>query len=236
MNSSETQDDFSNIVDYVRDTGKAYWTEGFSFYLYGLIKMIKPKMVVEFGTGYGTTCFLAAQACKENNFGKVISIDDGSDWNENCKYQDFLSEKISEYRLSNFLNIENYKINFNNLASLNHLDEVNIVFNDIDCSPYCFFAILKWLIPRTKTASYFIIDRGATYWPNYCAMELSIEQLNSGKIPKVLYDIIDNKPQFQELIKRFKFSTQYVLKTVNQGSDQDSFAVLKIEDYNIGYF
>jgi len=52
MNSSETQDDFSNIVDYVRDTGKAYWTEGFSFYLYGLIKMIKPKMVVEFGTGY----------------------------------------------------------------------------------------------------------------------------------------------------------------------------------------
>jgi uncharacterized protein (DUF2236 family) len=67
-------------------------------------------------------------------------------------------------------------------------------------------------------------------------MELSIEQLNSGKIPKVLYDIIDNKPQFQELIKRFKFSTQYVLKTVNQGSDQDSFAILKIEDYNIGYF
>jgi len=51
-----------------------------------------------------------------------------------------------------------------------------------------------------------------------------------------LYDIIDNKPQFQELIKRFKFSTQYVLKTVNQGSDQDSFAILKIEDYNIGYF
>ena len=123
-----------------------------------------------------------------------------------------------------------------NLTSLNHLDEVNIVFNDIDCSPYYFFAILKWLIPRTKTASYFIIDRGATYWPNYCAMELSIEQLNSGKIPKVLYDIIDNKPQFQELIKRFKFSTQYVLKTVNQGSDQDSFAILKIEDCNVGYF
>ena len=112
---------------------------------------------------------------------------------------------------------------------------MTILFNDINTSPHYFLTILSWLLPRIKNECYFIIDKGATYWPNYCIVELVVPQLNQGKLPKVLVDLLDNKQEFEELIKKYKFSIQHVIKNVDHGDTQDSFTVIKIEDNNVGY-
>lgn len=225
-----------DIIEYTNNTNNHYNTSGFSFYLYGLIKMIKPLTVIELGTGVGTTCFLAAQACKENNKGKVITVDNGQDY-IHSKFNinvDFERQK-KQFELSNFLELRQVDINLNTLADLDDVRQVDILFNDIDCAPHYALTVLSWLLPRVKDECYFIIDRAATFWPTYCAIELTLSQLNHGKIPKVLLDAVEDKQKFKNLVDRFRFSVQYVLKNDDIDDEQDSFAVIKIEENNIGY-
>jgi hypothetical protein len=227
---------FINIAEYSKLTDFHYGTGGFSFYMYGLIKMIKPKIVLELGTGVGTTCFLAAHGCKENGVGKVITVDNGIDESQS-KFNldvDFNSLK-TKFELDNFLELRNIKLDLNNLNELCDIDEVSILFNDISCAPHHFLTILKWLLPRVKNECYFIIDRGATFWPNYCVVELVIPQLNQGKVPKILSELINNTDEFEKLIKKYKFSIQHVIKSVDENDSQDSFTIVKIEDNDVGY-
>lgn len=228
-----TKNTFNEINEYVKSVGHIYETEGFAFYLYGLIKMTKPRVVVELGTGHGATAFLAAQACKENNQGQIISLDDGSQWPEDFDYGLFISQKINEFQLNPYLDFRKTELNLTTLKQISDLQEVNIIFNDINAQPRYFFSILTWLLPRINQEAYFFIDRGATFWPNYCAIELTLEKLNLGKIPKSLLEFVsaEDRKLFSDLVKKYKFSVQYVKK--NNQTDQDSFALIKIEDYDI---
>lgn len=223
------------INKYVKEYGKYHGTEGFSYYLYGLIKMIKPENIIELGTGYGVTAFMAAQACKENNFGKVITIDDGSHYQENFNYNNFIQDKINIFNLENYIEYKNIKLNLEEFNQLNDIKNVDIIFNDIDCNPIYFVSVLKWLLPRLKEHTYFFIDRGATYWPNYCMIELILNELNKGKIPTILYENDELLFSSQKnIVRKYKFFSHYVKKNIND-KVQDSFALIKIEKNNISY-
>jgi tRNA A58 N-methylase Trm61 len=227
----EEKDNFLNITKYVKQVGHIYETGDFSFYFYGLLKMIKPQVVVELGTGYGATAFLAAQALKENGKGKVISHDDGSQWQENYNYENFIGEKVKEFELAEQLDFRKKNLDLITLNELKDLKEINVIFNDINAQPKYFFSILNFLLPRINKEVYFFIDRGATFWPNFCAIELTLEKLNYGKIPRSIYQFVENAKEFEELIKKYKFSVQYVKQDTD--SDQDRFAVIKIEEFDI---
>jgi hypothetical protein len=226
---------FIKVYDYVINHNK-YETSDFSFYLYGLLKMIKPNNFIELGTGYGTTSFLAAQAFKENNFGKVITIDDGSQWEEKTNYKNFINDKIKELNLKKFIEFKNIKLNLFKLNELNNLDFIDIIFNDINCDPTYFASILKLLILKTRKESYFLIDRGATYWPSYCAIELILNNLNKNKIPKFILDLPGDNNKLEKIINKFNFYVMYIKKN-NMIDDitQDSFAVIKIQENNVEY-
>jgi|TARA_B110000908_G_scaffold168594_1_gene223833 hypothetical protein len=227
---------FDKIIKHTRDTDGHYNTSGFSFYLYGLIKMIKPSSVVELGTGLGTTAFLAAQACKENNKGKVVTVDNGQDTvYSNFSLPNDFTKLQTEFKLDNFLEFRNINLDLTTLQGLEDIPSIDILFNDIDCGPHYFLTLLKWILPRVDKECYFIIDQGATYWPNYCAVELTLPILNQGKIPSILLDMIEDKEQFKSLLEKFKFSVQHILKGDTSDNLQDSFSVIKIEENNIGY-
>ena len=46
-----------------------------------------------------------------------------------------------------------------------------------------------------------------------------------------MYQFIENPEFFENLLKKYKFSVQYIKKDTS--SDQDSFAVIKIEEFDI---
>jgi hypothetical protein len=193
--------------------------------------MIKPLTVVEFGTGFGTTSFMAAQGCKENGFGTVLTIDDGSQNNFVENYSQFIKNKIIEFGLTEHIQFFNETLNWQNMNTFKFVKDVGIVFNDIDGSPKAFFDVLVWLLPRKNKECYFFIDRGATFLDNYYIMQNTIRELNNGRIPKYMLDVCEDKKQLEEIIKTTKFSTHCVKKHQSISSTQDSFAIIKMEEF-----
>ena len=63
-----------------RLAGPVYGTESRSLFFYGLFRMIRPKRVLELGTGLGASAFLIAQAMEENGLGHLWSVDNGEQW------------------------------------------------------------------------------------------------------------------------------------------------------------
>lgn len=55
------------------DPGSCFENEG--RYLYKTVREMRPKVIAEVGTFYGTSATWMALACKHNGFGKVYSID-----------------------------------------------------------------------------------------------------------------------------------------------------------------
>lgn len=212
------------LKQYLKELPKTYYTEDFSYYMYGLVKMTKPKVFVELGTGYGVTAFAVATAMKENGFGEVITLDDGSQ--NDISYFSYINNKINEFGFDNvkFVN----KTLDGKLDSINefNVNDVGIVFNDINCHYNTLPVILAWLLPRKADECYLIIDRLASIPEFYEATRSFVNDLNSNKTPKRLLELTENKDKLIEAIKQTRFSLSHVRKV---GSKQDSFAVLKME-------
>jgi hypothetical protein len=64
--------------------GPFYGSEDQAVLLYSLVKMYRPRAVLELGTGLGVSSYWIAQALKENGEGQLLSVDDGSHWNEDA--------------------------------------------------------------------------------------------------------------------------------------------------------
>lgn len=221
------------LLDYVQSTHSKYITGDFSHYLYGFVKMIKPRVVVEFGTGYGTTAFLTAQALKENIYGQLHTIDDGSFWDETIDYKTFINEKIQEFELNVNLNFYPQTLNFTTFEPFNDLTGIEVLFNDIDCNPEYIVNTLTWLMPRLHETKpcYFFIDGSSTYWPAYSMLEMLIKSLNEKNIPKKMLDFFGDDEELHKLMRNKVFTLVHFKK--DEDSAQNGFSMIKIENKNV---
>jgi len=221
------------LLEYVNSTHSKYITGDFSHYLYGFVKMIKPSVVVEFGTGYGTTAFLTAQALKENIYGQLYTIDDGSFWDETVDYKTFIDEKVKEFQLDVNLNFYSQSLDFTTFEPLNDLGNIEVLFNDIDCNPEYIVNTLAWLMPRIhkNKPCYFFIDGASTYWPSYSMLELLIKSLNEKNIPKKMLDFFGDDDELHKLMRNKVFTLVHFRK--DEESAQNGFSMIKIEDKNV---
>ena len=212
------------LKQYLNELPKTYYTEDFSYYMYGLTKMTKPKVFVELGTGYGVTAFAVATAMKENGYGKVITLDDGSQ--NDMNYNKFINNKIEEFKLDN-IKFVNKTLN-GKLDDIEEFDvnDIGIVFNDINCHFDTLPVILAWLLPKKADECYLIIDRLASIPEYYEATRSFVNDLNSNKIPRRLIELSRNETMLIDAVKRTRFTLSHVRKV---GSKQDSFAILKME-------
>ena len=221
------------LLEYVNSTHSKYITGDFSHYLYGFVKMLKPKVVVEFGTGYGTTAFLTAQALKENIYGQLYTIDDGSFWDETIDYNTFINEKIKEFELDVNLNFYNKTLDFKTFKPFDELKNIEVLFNDIDCNPEYIVNTLAWLMPRIHEDKpcYFFIDGASTYWPAYSMLEILIKSLNEKNIPKKMLDFFGDDDELHRLMRNKVFTLVHFKK--DEDSAQNGFSMIKIENKNV---
>jgi hypothetical protein len=71
---------WEGLLKLREDLGPIYGSEDLCVLLYSLARRDKPRSIVEIGTGLGVcTCWIA-NALRENGFGRILSTDDGRDF------------------------------------------------------------------------------------------------------------------------------------------------------------
>lgn len=231
---------FAKIKHFSDKVGIIYGTEDFGIYLYSIVKMIKPKTVLELGTGLGTTTVWTALALQENQYGTIHTIDDGSEWNhlKHAKdvikefyqedYSEYISNLIEYFELTDQISFYNKKIN-----KLNYLNNIDILFCDYSHGPYSVIKLLADYMGRMNENSFIFIDSASTYYSSFHTLESLIGCLNTQKIPKTLYEMIDTEDL--ELVKQkistSKFDITHLIE--NKNRNQNSTCQIKISPIDI---
>ena len=194
--------------------GPVFGTENICTFLYSLVKMQRPRSIVELGTGLGVSSFWMAFAAKQNSFGHVWTVDDFGIWAAEDSLMDTVCAGLreagfgpitastpSEYfdSLTTVLQLEDWLTVIHTRMDLEdpeHFDRydfldkqpIDLLFSDFMHGPKDILALLAHFLPRMAAASSIFIDSASTIWSSYLLLEMLVAQLNCGKVPKALQD------------------------------------------------
>ncbi|MGH6717822.1 MAG: class I SAM-dependent methyltransferase [Alphaproteobacteria bacterium] len=192
--------------------GPVYGSETIALMLYALIRRERPRAIVELGTGLGVSALWMAQAVKENGFGKVWTIDDGSHWTD----RDHLRRALAPLAgAAPFDRLDLASLDYPGVirglidglglgahASFlhEHLDlgvatdftpsrhaflaePIDLIFLDIFRTPEPILDTLFYFLPYTAPCVSVFIDSASTSAVSYLFLETLVDQLNHGKVP-----------------------------------------------------
>ena len=213
--------------------GEYYGTEYFSYLLYSLVRMERPKTIVELGTGLGTTSCMMAQALKENGKGTLWAIDNGEDWKTNPlyanqSYEDFFQDLLKKLNLEKIVKFKNTTLT--NESFFNPRKPIDMIFCDAhDSSAQGCVSLLKYYLPLMSDYSSIFIDRSSTINHAYLMLEQLIGYLQQGKIPASL------RSKNLKSIAHLKFTLVHLAETkeAKKNKQQNSTAWIKIEPADV---
>jgi hypothetical protein len=242
-------DSFEKLRRVNRILGPTYGTEHFSIFLYSLVRIQRPRTMVELGTGLGVSAFWMGHAATENRVGHVYTVDDfqsfdmaalRSQFNRaNLGNIDGSSPKAYFYSVARILGIQKRVTFINrtiNLEDRNHFSgypfsrrPIDLVFSDFVHGPEHILQILGQFLPRMAASASIFIDSAPTYWPSFLLFEHLVTQLNSGKVPLGLQNqcYMDLGPIVR--------SRRFTLVSLTESADraQNATSWLKIEPLDI---
>ena len=245
----DTQDRRSNLLQLTDVIGEAFGTEDLCLLLFSLVRMHAPEVIVELGTGYGTSAFWMALAADINGQGQVWTVDDLSQVEGYprllAKHRSRLvgtvwegvsaasgAECMAEIRrilgLEERLTFIHRKMN---LVEPSHFDAydfpspVDLLFSDFNHGPSAILDVLGHFLPRMAGASSMFIDGASTSWPSYLLLENLVDQLNRGTIPALLQDRCS--ADLRAVLESRRIVLVHLTKT--QKHSKNSTAWLKLE-------
>jgi Methyltransferase domain len=200
----------SGLIDFI---GPVFGTEHFSLFLYSLVRLHAPRIIVELGTGLGASAFSMALAAKRNRVGHVWTVDDlelferdeavvakvlthlQREWLTSTSIQNgkqYLMEVSRVLDVREYITFVHEKIE---LSDPRHFDSypfsnerIDLLFADFKHGPDDILRILGHFLPRMSPASSIFIDSASTFWSSYLLLEQLVGQLNAGKVPKALQE------------------------------------------------
>ena len=226
---------FAGIKEFTDNIGSIYGTEDFAIYFYSIVKMTRPKTILELGTGLGTTTLWTALALQENNNqGQIYTVDDGSEWKSISQVKDRIGthyrEIYTEYidHISKYFNLENNIKFFNQTIDKIDIHDIDILFCDYAHGPYAIVKLLADYIPRMNETSFIYVDSASTFYSSYHTLESIVSIFNQGKLPKTLIELVDDqdKDKFVQFVQNSKFELTHIVE--NKYRNQNSTAQIKI--------
>tara|TARA_A100001391_G_scaffold31223_1_gene16686 strand:- start:856 stop:1647 length:792 start_codon:yes stop_codon:yes gene_type:complete len=217
-----------------------YGKERFCYFLYSLIKMEQPNTVLELGTGLGTCTFLMAQALKENNKGKIWTVDNGEEWNKKDHldevyetHKDFFDSFTKRFDLQNFIQlVSDFDVRKNIVFNPNK--KIDLLFSDIiDADVLGCINILRGYLPLMSSRSSIFIDRASTINHTFLFLEKIINDIQMNKINGCLLNGLpeESKDLIYKLVEKSKFTLVHLVENNNNKKHkiQNSTAWIKIE-------
>ena len=225
---------------------EVYGKENFCYLIYSLIKMQKPETIIELGTGLGTTALMIAQALKENNKGKIWTVDNGKDWEETKTswiktkfktHEDYFNDVIKKFKLKKYIELLN--IDLDNNLFIDTGRKIDLVFCDAtDAGAMGCINLLKAYLPNMNTESSIFIDRASTINHSFLLLEKVINDLQNNKIPNILLNGLnkDDENNFIKFVSKSKFTLIHLTEKNDQKKNnkmQNSTAWIKIEPVDV---
>ncbi len=236
--------------EYKHELAQEYGTENFSLFLYALVKMAKPKVLLELGTGAGVTAFLAAQAMKENGFGTVYTVDNVSQWSDTkayiqeyfqlkeVDYPTFIQLALRTFGLEQHLRYANVDISAERPYMPPGVDKLDMVY--IDClgaNVQNVANTLAYYLPRMNVYSSVFWDCTSTVNHTFLFFTYAVRELNAGKIPVFLLRGLN--PQelsaLEVLVRNCKFTLVHLTDDsrgkVNKHQNSRTWLKIELNDF-----
>ena len=238
--------DFNNTLtkDKTKTLAEIYGKEKFCYFIYSLIKMQQPEVILELGTGFGSSALFIAQALKENKKGKLLTVDNGEDWDKmklNLKkkynsHKDFFNSCLNKFKLKDFVHFEQFDLN--KTFVINPNKTIDILFCDAtDSSASGCIKILKSYLPLMSSNSSIFIDRASTINHSYLMLENIINNFNNNKIPQALLASLTQEEiqKIQKIVVDSKFTLVHLVENMDKKVNklQNSTAWIKIEPVDV---
>ncbi len=234
---------FARLREFSIRIGRVYGTEDWSIFLYSLVRLHKPMVVVELGTGYAVTAFWMAQGLKENQQGHLWTLDDGRGFEYPVRDDlTFVMNEIpmsqrraalKEYfdRMSKQLELEGtMTLLTDSMPPFPEVEEkIDLLFSDFDHGPKTVLSLLAFYLPRMSAFSSILVHSGSSHLETYLTLEQTVEYLNQGKVPLALLERVpaEARDSLVEFVRRSDF--QLIHLTTPQKVHQNSTAWLKVQ-------
>ncbi len=231
------------LLEYARDLGPEYGTDVSSIYLYAMVRLQRPEVVLELGAGLGTCAYLMAQAVKENGVGHVWTVDDGSHWPTTSLhdgvrrragdgtpgYGDYIRGQARALGVAD--NITLIEASVPPYPAPN--SSIDLLFSDFRHDPQGIIGLFATYLPRMSAASSIYVDSASTYYPSYLLLEQLVGMFNRGIVPQHLLGAAGraNADKLLELVPRRRFTLVHITEPAAQ--EQNSMAWLKIEPQDL---
>jgi predicted O-methyltransferase YrrM len=223
------------LKQFTDRAGLIYGTEDWCLWLYALVKMQRPKTILELGTGALVSTLWLGRAAKENGVGHVWTVDDGRDWPLVFERQSgaFPQETITPDFADFFRRIVG-KFGFE--QQITHLacsmppfpeleDPIDLLFSDFRHRPEDLVEILAFYLPRLNDAGSVFLDSASTHYPSYALLEAITLQLNAGKIPDLLWQRIEpaRREPSLEWVRRRSFQLVHLVESKQRAQNSTAW-------------
>jgi predicted O-methyltransferase YrrM len=234
---------FSRLKNFTDNIGPVYGTEDWCLWLYALVKMQRPNNVLELGTGLGACALWIALGLKENGVGKVFTVDDGRDWptvvqntpelftpaQRAMDFSAYLASLQTEFGLEDWLQPVH-----GSMPPLPAFDQpIDLLFSDFSHGPNELLQILGQYLPGMSASSSVFLDSASTSFASYAMLELLVQQLNAGKIPRMLLTQVGAQRQgaLWEQVRTSRYDLIHMVE--RKARAQNSTAWLKIQPVDL---
>lgn len=200
-----------SLKDFTDRVAQIHGTEDWCVWLYALVKMQRPKTVLELGSGTFATSLWIGQGLKENGAGQIWTVDDGRHWPELfARHESTFApdERHAEYRryaawvIARFNLTDQVLWSEQSMPPFPRTDQpLELLFADFQHSPDKILDLMAFYLPLLAEAGSLFFDSVSTHFASYALLELIVPLLNTGKIPGMLWERIE--PESREGVSRW---------------------------------
>jgi len=228
-------DEIGKLKLFSDRVARFHGTEDWCIWLYALVKMQRPQVIVELGSGTFATTLWLAQAVKENGAGHIWTVDDGRHWpgilkaksdallpeERHARFEDYFSYLVSAFALEKQVTW---------LAQAMPPfpcpgEPIDLLFSDFQHGPENIIDILAFYLPRLAEAGSLFIDSASTHFASYGMLEMLLPLLEAGKIPALLWDRMESscREPTLEWVRRHSFQLVHLVEAKQRAQNSTAW-------------
>lgn len=232
-----------SAFDYARHIGPVFGSEKIAVLLHSLVRIRRPESIIELGCGTGATAFCMAAALRDNDYGRLLTVDNEEAWPA-------VSAKLplAQLGFEPGVGMSAYIAGCAaRLGVASHLtyhrselppypapkERLGLLYVDYNHRPENVARILATYLPIMARTSLIVFDSAATFFPTYQFLENLEHMLAQGRVPDMLLrdQSEDRQRAMTALVSRSRVRLMHFVES--DKAEQNSASALFIDPLDV---